>query len=182
MGLDMYLSKRKYVKNWDHDKDNKWQITVKHNGKVVKDDMPIKEIVYEAGYWRKANQIHKWFTDNCNNGDDDNGQEYYVSPDQLKTLYETCLEVIKGSELVEGKVKNGERYNPDTGKFEPQFEDGKLIKDPSVANLLLPTESGFFFGSTEYDQWYLRDIEETVDILEKCLADTSGDYYYRSSW
>ena len=35
MGLDMYLSKRTYVKNWDH-QPNKHKVTVKLNNKIRK--------------------------------------------------------------------------------------------------------------------------------------------------
>ena len=50
---------------------------------------------------------------------------------------------------------------------------------------VLPTQSGFFFGSVEYDEWYYEDIKETIDILEKVLAETDFDNYqitYQSSW
>lgn len=34
---------------------------------------------------------------------------------------------------------------------------------------LLPTTSGFFFGSTEYDEWYYNEVEYTKDVLEEIL-------------
>ena len=41
MGLDMMLSKRTYVKNWDYQKDEqKHNVTVKLNGKSRKDIKP----------------------------------------------------------------------------------------------------------------------------------------------
>ena len=55
-------------------------------------------------------------------------------------------------------------------------------EDPET---LLPTQSGFFFGSVEYDEWYYEDINNTIDILEKVLAETDFDNYqitYHSSW
>jgi hypothetical protein len=54
--------------------------------------------------------------------------------------------------------------------------------DNSLAEILLPAASGFFFGSTEYDEWYFKDIDETITILEEALEDTNADYYYSSSW
>lgn len=59
----------------------------------------------------------------------------------------------------------------------------KIKKKHSLAEELLPSQSGFFFGGTEYDEWYYKDIEETADMLEKLLAEKdSGEYYYRASW
>lgn len=43
----------------------------------------------QVAYWRKANQIHKWFVDHVQNGKDDCG-DYYVSREQLQLLLDTC--------------------------------------------------------------------------------------------
>lgn len=53
----------------------------------------------------------------------------------------------------------------------------------AVAESLLPTGSGFFFGSTEYDEWYFRDLEYTEKKLQKILAmPDNWDFYYYASW
>jgi len=44
-------------------------------------------------------------------------------------------------------------------------------------------EVGFFFGGTEYDQWYFNDIEETIKIIDNALLmPKQWDFNYRSSW
>jgi len=59
----------------------------------------------------------------------------------------------------------------------------KVKADPKKANSLLPTTQGFFFGSMEYAEWYMEDIEKTIKILEDVLAESDADdIYYRSSW
>ena len=143
--------------------------------------MPVKYVDYEAGYWRKANQIHSWFVQNVQNGEDDCGN-YYVELDKLKELYELVKTVLDSCELVKGKVQNGSRGTP-TG-WQPIMEDGELIKDPSIAKELLPNTEGFFFGSQGYDQWYVRDLEDTKEMLEKIIANHTDDceYEYHSSW
>lgn len=92
---------------------------------------------------------------------------------------EICQKIDKASKLVKGKVNNG--YTFENGKKTPIIVDGQIIKDPSVAKKLLPTQEGFFFGGTEYDEYYLADIKETIKILQECLKE-EGDFYYDSSW
>lgn len=150
MGLDMYLSKRTYVKNWDHQTaDEKHQISIKKSGKVRKDIKPkrISSIIEEVAYWRKFNALHMWFVKNVQKGVDDCG-DYYVSDDKLKELL---------------------------------AELEQVVKDKSKAAEILPTASGFFFGSTQYDEYYFQDVKDTIKILKE-LVKEGGDFYYQSSW
>ena len=45
----------------------------------------------------------------------------------------------------------------------------RVLADHSLAEELLPTQSGFFFGSTEYSEWYFHDVEDVLKTFEKCL-------------
>jgi hypothetical protein len=59
----------------------------------------------------------------------------------------------------------------------------KVLDNNELAEQLLPTASGFFFGGTEYDQWYFNDIEETIKIIDNALLmPKQWDFNYRSSW
>lgn len=59
----------------------------------------------------------------------------------------------------------------------------EVLADKSKAKELLPTASGFFFGSQEYDEWYFKDLEATVEIINKALTlPNDWDLEYRSSW
>lgn len=181
MGLDMYLTKRYYVKNWNHMKQSELhRISITKGGKKSEIDTDkIREIITEVGYWRKANHIHKWFVDNVQDGFDD-CRDSYVSREQLKELLSICKEVVEKSKLVDGTINNGFRY--ENGKEIPITEPGKIIKDSTIAEKLLPCRSGFFFGSTDYDQYYLEDVVNTIKILEEALIDDDGEIYYHSSW
>jgi hypothetical protein len=141
-----------------------------------------ESIFVEVGYWRKANAIHKWFVDNVQDGYDD--CDYYeVTKEKLKELLDACLKVRECSKMQKGLIKNGERYA--NGMWCPCYEDGEYIEDNEVAAELLPTQDGFFFGSTEYDQWYMADIESTIEILTNALDTTDFDreiIVYTSSW
>jgi len=56
-----------------------------------------------------------------------------------------------------------------------------VLEDRSRADELLPTTSGFFFGSTEYDEWYFKKLEDTIRDITPILSDgdiKDGDLYY----
>ena len=156
MGLDMYLSKKTYVKQWDHQSpEEKYDVVVTKGGEPVEGIKAsrVKYIEEEIGYWRKANAIHKWFVDTVQEGEDDCG-DYYVNDNELQTLLDLCKQVM-------------DDFNQTGG-----------IK----AHELLPCQSGFFFGSTDYDEWYFKYIKLTILILEDALEDRGGEIYYTSSW
>jgi hypothetical protein len=57
-----------------------------------------------------------------------------------------------------------------------------IEKRDNAANVL-PTQSGFFFGGTEYDDCYFHDLERTIEIIEKCLKlPDDWRFCYHSSW
>ena len=161
MGLDMYLIRRKKdIKNkdyWDFDK--------------------------EDIYWRKANAIHKFF---CDNGKEIEEQVIYkISKENLQELLDKCKEVLDKAIIKEGKIQNGSTINKETGEWVPIMEDGKYIVNEEEIEAILPTQSGFFFGSTNYDEYYLEDIEYTkkeVGFFLETMNFDEYDCYYLASW
>lgn len=160
MGLDMYLTKRTYVQNWDYMKESeKNYVSIKGADEGHIKPERVQYITEQLCYWRKANHIHKWFVDNIQVGRDD-GDEYIVGLPNLKQLRDVCYEVMT---------------------------------DNSRAKELLPTEDGFFWGSTEYDEWYFTQTSNTYKILNELVEELeSNNYgtplnnsawmYYRASW
>lgn len=158
MGLDMYLRNHIYIgANFEHNEIS-GEISLKKEGKPIKINFnKLTYIIEDCGYWRKANAIHQWFVENCQDGNDD-CRMYYVGQEKLEELLDICKRIKENNEL---------------------------------ASELLPTQEGFFFGSTEYDEGYFQDIDLTINILENVLADTvemdgrkylRGEIYYQSSW
>ncbi len=185
MGLDMTLEKRTYVKNWSHMKPDALH-TVAISGPQAATIKPprISHIIEEVAVWRKANAIHKWFVDNVQEGNDD-CKDYYVSTEQLTKLLQLCDHVLAVSKLKKGKIQNGTRYA--NGVESPVMEDGEYVEDPTMAKQLLPTNiDGCFFGSDQYDEYYIADIKYTADTLRALLAEPEAGfgpaYYYSSSW
>jgi hypothetical protein len=55
--------------------------------------------------------------------------------------------------------------------------------DPRVAPDTLPSQSGFFFGSTDCGEWYMQGIDWTLEIIEQVEKLPDGwELYYRASW
>lgn len=155
MGLDMYLSAKKYMSRYFDPTDSEKIKGINELFGVDGDeeeDYGAEEVKFRVAYWRKANAIHQWFVENVQEGTDDCG-EYHVSREQLESLMNLCNEIIS---------------------------------EPKKAKELLPTQGGFFFGSTEYDDWYMQDISHTALRLDKILNDPAFgkgvDFYYQSSW
>lgn len=153
MGLDMYLTKKTYIgANYEFNEIG-GTLELTREGSPI----PIKlnrvvSIDERIGYWRKANQIHNWFVENVQGGEDD-CKQYYVELDQLKQLVEVCKSVVD---------------------------------DISLAEELLPTRKGFFFGAYEYDEYYIQDLEDTIEMLTPVIEELEqsqhADIYYQSSW
>jgi hypothetical protein len=101
----------------------------------------------EVMYWRKANAIHKFFTDL--DGGVDECQVIAVTGKDLHNLAEKCQ---------------------------------KALDRPEEAHNILPTQSGFFFGSTEYDMYYFADLEDTVKFIYTLNPTDAQEFTYRASW
>ncbi len=63
----------------------------------------------------------------------------------------------------------------------------EALANRESAAAILPTSSGFFFGCTEYGDYYFSDLESTVEqigsILNNSIFEEEGwNFKYRSSW
>ena len=189
MGLDMYLYENVYMSNWPHSKEaDEAQYTDAQSVLAlagIKPDPQVGgygvEVKTPVVYWRKANAIHQWFVANCQNGNDNCGN-YNVEDEQLTELVELCRKVLGASELVSDMVTNGQTMVE--GEWQNNQEPGKVIIDPTLAKELLPSGSGFFFGGTDYDQWYYEDLVHTVAAIEGAMSRRVAEsgFEYHSSW
>ena len=134
----------------------------------------------EVAYWRKANAIHRWFVNNVQDGIDE-CQETIVTRNQLFTLLQICQKIQNEVTMVPGLVKNGSR-SIGGGYWEDILYDGEIVNNPEVCHQLLPVQSGFFFGNTDYDEHYMNHIQETIEQIEKVLELEFKEFVYSSSW
>ena len=162
MGLDQYLTAKKYVSKWDYSGgfDNR-VITQEFQDLLPMDTPDITRygqyagitVEYPVGYWRKANAIHNYFVQTLGEGVDE-CQEMYVPRETLSDLRERCQDVIASSDM--------EQMAQEVG---------------------LETVSGFFFGDTEYGEWYREDLKLTVEICDHVLKlPEEYSLHYQASW
>jgi hypothetical protein len=58
----------------------------------------------------------------------------------------------------------------------------------ACADEVMPPVAGFFFGSNEVDEFYIQDVERTIDILQNEIDDLDEEsdvwvrYIYLASW
>lgn len=163
MGLDMYLYAQKIISF------SKWSKDEKENedfNKLVElteiDELIDKESGYISAY--AAVQVGYWRKANTIH-------KYFV--DKCADGKDDCEEVV----VYWGQLK----------ELMDICEKLSLSKDVEQAKVLLPPRSGFFFGSTDIDEWYFSDIEYTYNLLKKILEkipkeDCNYDFSYRASW
>ena len=165
MGLDMYLSARKHFEKIN------WQ-TLQANDELSYNS---PEAVYP-----KFNDLMA-LTQLTNVATDIYGAEVTV----------TCAYWRKANQIHAWFVKNVQNDVDNCGDY--YVSQDKLIellalckhalatKDPS----LFPPQAGFFFGGTDIDEWYWRDLTDTINQLERIFALPEVDklsFYYSSSW
>ena len=159
MGLDMYLYLRKSEScgRWDNDYEQKkvgfYPEELKDFAEEIsKENFMSKETMYQVGYWRKENAIHKWFVDNCADGVDE-CQQIYVSVEKAKELRNLCNRVLENHELAKELL-------PTQGGF---FFGGLEYDE-------------WYFSGLKYTKELLDKVIEFVDTQD------NYDIFYQASW
>lgn len=119
-------------------------IKVKH--RVLADDVDVRDLPDEetefVAYFRKVNFLIPFFDyeEDCS----------YVEIDkeQVEKLVKTCDLVLK---------------------CKPQKGKNLTKKAKDEVHTLLPTTDGFFFGNTDYNDWYFEDVKNVKDTFSELL-------------
>lgn len=96
----------------------------------------------------------------------------------------------KANQIREWFVKRlGDKF-VDNGETKVEREDlealvadcKKVLANHELAEDILPTSVGFFFGSQAYDEWYFSDLEDTVKMVTEAIETTDWDKEEVSYW
>lgn len=114
-----------------------------------------------------------------------------IKPERVRYIVEEVAYWRKANQIhnwfvqnVQGGIDNCQNSYVSREKLEELLDVcSKVIADNSLAETILPTGSGFFFGSTEYDEWYYTDVSNTIEYLTEILSDEDADEFeYYASW
>ena len=161
MGLDMYLEARKYV-GQDHYSNGKSTPNPEYTALVALAPKGLTDNVELFGGANLSLTVGYWRKANAIHG-------WFVN--ELANGVDECQEI----------------YVPREKLVELRELCASVIKQPAMAGDILPPQDGFFFGSNGIDEWYLKDMQLTIDIIDNVLNSVPEDEYgwsfsYRASW
>ena len=157
MGLDMYLEARRFVSGYSHSTDEEKELF-----KSITEAVGLQDMNDERFATVSVNVAY-WRKVNA-------VHDWFVrnvqdGEDDCKTYRVSREQLRELGELCERVARSG---------------------DPEYAAIHLPTASGCFFGSTDYDEYYFQDIDWTAKRLAQIAGLPEGmngfDFYYSSSW
>lgn len=146
---------------------------------------PCSSLMQEVGYWRKANAIHRYFVDAVQDGEDDCRCHNEVTPEILEDLRDRCKRIIESTAVINDNIVRGMHYDFSSESWQELMEESEAAPDENVCNRELPTQCGFFFGGTGYDDWYLNHVAYTYELCDELLKETDFEsemLFYCSSW
>ena len=89
-------------------------------------------------------------------------------------------------------VENVQDNNDDCGSYYVSVEKLTELRDACISVVerkvapedVLPPTQGFFFGSTETDEWYFESLKRTIEQIDRVFSvlPENADLYYHSSW
>lgn len=189
----MYMYAERYISStdtFDEQDPQKYKqiLEIANMDNLPKGDLSNIYVKTQVGYWRKANAIHGWLIRNCADNID-NCEEFVIQPEQLIQLRDECVLALanrhNATKPIEAdyvhKMKDGEDILKVIEKSMKRQSD-RASKKGNVADPLEPIE-GFFFGSSEKDEYYYKDLEYTVELINALLPNIkSYSIIYRASW
>ena len=165
MGLDMYLSARKHIAKTD------WNKLDRDNG-----------VDYAAATFPQFNDV----VESAGVATLVDMNSIYGLDVSVNVAYWRKANAIHGWFVnnVQGGEDNCGEYYVSNDKIRELVRVCTLAltnKDPN----LLPPADGFFFGSTDIDEWYWYGLKDTIDQLQPLIDRPDFDnlsFYYQSSW
>jgi len=111
------------------------------------------DMLEEVAYFRKYNHLVEWVDENVQ--EVENGDYIKITREQLQQLLEDAKKALQA------------------------YKEGDLDKVDEI----MPTTSGFFFGDTEYNDYYKRKLEDTIEQIQNVLNNYSDkEFVFIADW
>ena len=161
MGLDMYLRANEYVSRNDWTRNDKGELVDSPNSLFTQivETLELEDIIDKTGFAGMSIDLP---------------MGYWRKANQIHNWFVTNL----ADGVDECQVITVRRE--DLEQLKELCIQVLAVKE--LAEDLLPTGAGFFFGSTTYDEYYYGDLQETIEIINRCLASKFSHFEYQSSW
>ena len=144
----------------------------------------------------KANMFLSQFDDEENKISEKVKEFLHTMPGRINEIKSEAIYWRKANAIHKWFVDNVQDGNDDCGNYYVSQDNLRELKDicervladNSLAEELLPSQSGFFFGGTDYDEWYFKDLKFTAEEIGKLLKIHENENYsawsyeYHSSW
>ena len=168
MGLDQYLYLEKYESEceWKQTKCEYPNELKELGEKIYKRDFKIKLTKYLVGYWRKFYALQDYIEKKSS--EEATARGCYLELEDIEELLENLKIITK--EMNENKIDDELYYSPKAYELFPPsnwYTAWKVDKEKCV------------------DEWYKRDVEYTIELLEDVLQTAKTydyDILYRASW
>lgn len=151
MGLDIYFEKRK--RNANEEEQAKFEAACKRMDEIY--SMPHEEFDKHRDELNEVREIRDSYNPRKE-------VAYFRKVNFLMEYFE-----YEGNneykEITEGEVD------------ELVYRCECVLENHEKAEELLPTTCGFFFGSTDYDEYYFTDVEDVRDKFAQILHDTDWE-------
>ena len=76
-------------------------------------------------------------------------------------------------------------YKEDVEQIKKVLDDVLKANTEEQAREILPIQSRFFFGETDYDEFYFQDVKDAAGLMQSFLDNFDFENYqlvYRASW
>ena len=161
MGLDMYLRASEYVsrKDWSRDENGDILDTPNSLFHEIVEKLELENVIDDNGFAGITIDLP---------------MGYWRKANQIHNWFVTNL----ADGVDECQVITVRRE--DLEQLKELCIEVLAVKE--LAEDLLPTGAGFFFGSTTYDEYYYADLNDTIGIINKCLESKFDYFEYQASW
>ena len=157
MGLDQYLRVSEYISRWDFDRDDNTNPLFKE----IVEQFGVADVIGDTEFGGINIQFPVGYWRKVNSV-----HQWFV--DNCGGGEDECQDIFVTRHALE--------------TLRETCQEVLNARSDEVAKELLPPQAGFFFGSTDIDEWYYQDLEHTVKIIDRCLASKFDYFEYQASW